>query len=93
MRILDTCVNAVASGGTLLIVGHHPDGLPPWGRGSPPAELYYTPEQLVEDLALDSQSWTIDILESRIRTATGPDGQDAILTDTVLRATRIRDNR
>jgi SAM-dependent methyltransferase len=91
MRIFDTCVSAVASGGTLLIVGHHPEGLPPWGAGSPPAELYYTPEQLAEDLALDSQSWTVDVLESRTRVATGPAGEDAHLTDTVLRATRIRD--
>ena len=89
-RILDACAGAVASGGTLLIVGHHPDGHPQ-GGGSPPAELFYTPEQLAEELALDSRSWAIDVLESRTRAAVGPDGQEATLIDTVLRATRFED--
>jgi SAM-dependent methyltransferase len=89
-RILDTCARAVAAGGTILIVGHHPDGHPQGGV-SPPAELLYTPERLAEDLALDPKSWAINVLESRTRAAVGPDGQEATLIDTVLRATRIED--
>ncbi len=87
-RILDTCVRAIARGGTLLIVGHHPDGLAGSG-GSPPADLLYTPEQLAEDLALDPESWSIEVSESRKRAAVAPDGHAGTVCDTVLRATRL----
>ncbi|MBT2532676.1 class I SAM-dependent methyltransferase [Arthrobacter sp. ISL-48] len=79
---------AVKPGGTLLIVGHHPDRLPPWGSHTAP-ERFYTPSQLVQELKLDSPEWVVEVLTTRDRPATGPDGQEAVIADTVLRATRL----
>ncbi|HEY8702654.1 MAG TPA: class I SAM-dependent methyltransferase [Arthrobacter sp.] len=79
---------AVKPGGTLLIVGHHPDRLPPWGLLTAP-EMLYTPAQLVQELGLDSPQWQVEVQTTRDRLATGPDGQEAFMADTVVRATRL----
>lgn len=79
---------AVRTGGTLLIVGHHPEGLPTWGSHSS-AEKYFTAEEVVRELGIEEPEWRLDVLESRLRSATGPDGEEAELTDAVLRATRL----
>lgn len=79
---------AVRTGGTLLIVGHHPDGLPPWGQHHAP-ERFYTAEELARELGIEEPEWRLDVVDTRHRTATGPDGEAAALTDAVLRATRL----
>lgn len=90
--------NAVRPGGTLLIVGHHPDGLPPWsshkddshaGDSHADTGMFFTAEQLTAELGIAPPEWSVDVAESREREATGPDGQTAILADAVLRATRL----
>jgi SAM-dependent methyltransferase len=88
---------AVGPGGTLLIVGHHPEGLPPWsghshsddGGAGHAAVRFFTAEELVSELGLTAPEWRVDVAEAREREATGPDGQVAILADAVLRATRL----
>ncbi|MDQ1060601.1 SAM-dependent methyltransferase [Arthrobacter globiformis] len=92
---------AVRPGGTLLIVGHHPDGLPPWrsqadedshshgGDGRANSEMFFTAEQAAAELGIAPPGWRVDVAASREREATGPDGQSAVLADAVLRATRI----
>ncbi|PZU36664.1 MAG: class I SAM-dependent methyltransferase, partial [Microbacterium sp.] len=42
------------------------------------------PASELVDLALDDDSWTVLIAEVRARRATGPDGEDATLDDTVV---------
>lgn len=84
---LRAAASAVRAGGTLLIVGHHPDRLPPWGT-HPSAEMFYTPEKLTAGLRLAPPGWQIEVLATRERTVTGPDGQQATIADAVLRATR-----
>ncbi len=79
---------AVRAGGTLLIVGHHPAGLPPWGAHHGP-ELYFTAEDLVRELGLEAPEWRLDVAAARQRSVTGPAGEAAILTDAVLRANRL----
>lgn len=90
--------DAVRPGGTLLVVGHHPDGLPPWsshnqashsGGHSGGTAKYFTPEQLVDELGITPPEWNVEVAESRQREATGPDGQVAILADAVVRAARL----
>ena len=90
--------NAVRPGGTLLIVGHHPDGLPPWsshqggshqGNSHADTGMFFTADQLTAELGIAPPEWIVDVAESREREATGPDGQTAILADAVLRATRL----
>lgn len=85
---LRTAASAVKPGGTLLIVGHHPDHLPPWGNHTRP-EMFYTPAQLVAELGLDSPQWQLEVSTTRERPASGPDGEEAVIGDTVLRATRL----
>lgn len=86
--------DAVGPGGTLLVVGHHPDGLPPWASHAADSHAgsgrYFTPEQLVAELGIAPPEWSVEVAESREREATGPDGQMAILADAVLRATRLK---
>ncbi|MFJ5956951.1 class I SAM-dependent methyltransferase [Paenarthrobacter sp. NPDC092416] len=78
---------AVAPGGTLLVVGHHPHGLAPWGHHHETG-MFFTPEQLAGELRLDREPWFVNVLTSRERIISGPDGQTATILDTVLRATR-----
>ena len=78
---------AVAPGGTLLVVGHHPDGLAPWSRHHE-TDMFYTPEELAEELGLEHGPWSVGVLTSRERTIEDPDGNPATIMDTVLRATR-----
>ncbi len=77
---------AVAPGGSLLVVGHHPSDLETLvGRPALP-ELFYTPDELAGDL--DPERWTVLTAEARPRTAKDPDGHDVTIHDTVLRARR-----
>ncbi|QWC84213.1 NAD(P)/FAD-dependent oxidoreductase [Nocardioidaceae bacterium] len=73
--------NAVAPGGTLLVVGHHPADMP---AGSPMAVYAHSAEQLAP--ALDPGAWDV-VCEDIPRTAVH-DGVERTLTDTVLRARR-----
>jgi SAM-dependent methyltransferase len=84
---LSSAAAAVAPGGTLLVVGHHPEGLSPWS-GHNETDLLFTSQDLVEALTNGPGSWRINVADSRERMATGPDGQQATVIDSVLRATR-----
>ena len=89
-QALQLAAAAVRTGGTLLIVGHHPEGLPPWGEHHDhAAERFYTAEQLARELGIAEPEWRLDVVDTRHRSATGPDGEAAALTDAVLRATRL----
>jgi SAM-dependent methyltransferase len=85
---LQLAAAAVRTGGTLLIVGHHPDGLPPWGAHHTREKLF-TAEDLARELRIEEPAWHLEVLDSRQRSVTGPDGEEASLTDAVLRATRL----
>ena len=87
---LRTAAAAVKPGGTLLVVGHHPDRLPPWGSGHHHhREMFYTGDELVQELGLDGPEWQLEVQTSRERPVTGPEGQQATIADVVLRATRL----
>ncbi len=88
---LRTAAAAVKPGGTLLVVGHHPDRLPPWGGGAGHThrEMFYTGDEVVQELGLDGPGWQVEVLTSRERPVTGPDGEHATIADVVLRATRL----
>lgn len=87
-QALQLAAAAVRTGGTLLIVGHHPDGLPPWGAHHTP-EKFFTAEDIARELPIEEPLWRVDVLDSRHRSMVGPDGETAPLTDAVLRATRL----
>ncbi len=85
---LRTAAAAVGPGGMLLVVGHHPEKLPPWATQLDPASLF-TAEQLMAELGIAGPRWRVEVAASTERSATGPDGQAAILADAVLRAVRL----
>lgn len=77
---------AVAPGGVLLIVGHHPLDLETGLRRPSRADLLFTAEDVVG--VLDPAEWEILATEARPRIAVGPDGADVQVHDAVLLARR-----
>ena len=77
---------AVAPGGTLLIVGHHPSDLQTSMPRPPRPELFFTAEELAD--ALDGRSWEIVTAAAPGRSATDPQGRDVTVHEAVLRARR-----
>jgi trans-aconitate methyltransferase len=89
-HILLAASRAVAPGGMLLVVGH--TAFPPWSQhahdGAAPLP---SADELAAALGLRPHEWTVETRETEGRTATGPEGQTAVLTDTVLTARRAAD--
>ena len=69
----------MAPGGRLLIIAHA--GMPPWATPGH-HHAFPTPDEEIAALGLDG--WVVEIAEVRSREATGPDGQQAMLDDTVV---------
>jgi thioredoxin reductase/SAM-dependent methyltransferase len=78
--------DAVARGGTLLIVGHHPSDLRAAIHRPHFPDMMFTAEQLAADL--DPNGWDVLVAESRPRSATGHDGEPITIHDAVLVARR-----
>jgi len=76
---------AVAPGGSLLIVGHHPSDLTTIPRPLPP-EWFFTASDVAALLA--PHEWDIGVSAARARDATDPDGRPVTIHDAVLRARR-----
>jgi SAM-dependent methyltransferase len=77
---------AVAPGGTLLIVAHHPSDIGVVPR-PPYPDLFFTADELAADLSAGPGDWDVVVAEARPRSAQH-DGQDVTIHDTVLRAVR-----
>lgn len=78
--ILRRIAQQVAPGGRLLVVAHA--AMPPWGRSGAHHHEFVSPSDEVASLGLDD--WTTEIAEIRSREATGPNGERAVLEDTVV---------
>lgn len=82
--VLQRALDAVAPGGTLLLVSHAAP--PPWAgevqHGHGPE--FRSPDQELAMLDLDDSAWEVLRAEVRSREATGPDGEAAALEDTVV---------
>jgi SAM-dependent methyltransferase len=88
--ILRRAATAVAPGGVLLVVGHA--DVPPWGRhDSDHAHHHDLPSAVavLASLDLPPGEWTTLRAAERSRDATGPDGERAVLTDSVLVLRRV----
>lgn len=82
-RILRTAAGRIVPGGHLLVVSHATP--PPWASGLAGHEhQLLTPQQEVAALGLPATDWHEVIVDTRQRTATGPDGQTGILDDAVV---------
>ncbi len=78
--ILRRVSDHVAPGGHMLVVAHA--AMPPWAGNHAHHHEFPTPAEEVEALGLEG--WVAEIAEVRTREATGPDGQQATLDDTVV---------
>lgn len=76
---------AVAPGGTLLIVGHHPRDLETGVPRPPMPELFYTGEEIAASLA--PGEWAEVVTDTRTRSALYED-REYTIHDAVLRARR-----
>ncbi|MGH9270917.1 MAG: class I SAM-dependent methyltransferase, partial [Ilumatobacteraceae bacterium] len=78
---------AVAPGGTLMIVGHHPSDMDA-GVGRPRwPEMFFTADELAAPLG---DEWTIVAADARRRHVDGPDDTPVTVCDAVLVARRAR---
>ena len=84
-RLFTALAAAVAPGGMLLVVGHHPSDLATGVPRPPMPEVFYTPDEIA---ALLDGSWRVAVSEARPRPATTPDGAEVTVHDTVLVAVR-----
>ena len=91
---LHTATAHVAPGGVLLVVSHAT--FPPWATSHQSQDEDHaqhehepaTPESELDLLHLDPAEWTVEVAETRSRQATGPEGQEAALDDTIIFARR-----
>ena len=84
LDVVRRLAGAVAPGGTLLVVGHHPDDLATGLRHGRP-EWLFRPEDLVP--ALDPEQWHVEV-EVRSRTESRHGSAGVAVKDSVLRARR-----
>jgi SAM-dependent methyltransferase len=87
-RLYRAIAGAVGPGGTLLIVGHDPEGMPPEAEHHHPPDMFATAEELIVELDDALTGWTIEVAERRGRGEVQPDGRPRFLYDAVLRARR-----
>jgi SAM-dependent methyltransferase len=79
---------AVRPGGSLLVVGHHPDDA--HANVGRPGHLGMFPSAQQMAAALDPAGWAIEVADAFARSTTDLDGAPTSVKDTVLRATRRR---
>lgn len=85
-RVLRRAAHALTPGGLLLIVDH--GSVRPWAWNPDPDTHFPSPEDIYDGLALDPAGWTPERLDRPRREATGPAGQTATVTDTVIAVRR-----
>ena len=81
-RLLRMGAEAVAVGGTLLIVDHA--GPPPWASKMQHHHEFPSAAEVVASLKLDNTAWELLRAEGVNREATGPDGQVGTFVDNVI---------
>jgi SAM-dependent methyltransferase len=82
----DRLAAAVAPGGTLLLVGHHPSDRETTVPRPQLADLFFTGDDIVA--RLDRHHWEIVTNAAPGRSATDPEGRTVTVHDTVVRAVR-----
>lgn len=77
---------AVAPGGHLFVVAHHPDDIATGLRNARLSAHLITPAQITA--VLDDGEWDVQVAEGQTREQAGPDDEPVTVTDTVVLARR-----
>ncbi len=85
--VLRAVAHSVAPGGVLLLVEHGSSA--PWSWNSDPDARFATPAELLAELDLPAGEWRTERLDTPRREASGPGGQVATVTDTVVAVRRL----
>nr|BFD87632.1 class I SAM-dependent methyltransferase [Streptomyces sp. Xyl84] len=80
--VLRSAAHALRPGGRLLVVDH--GSTAPWSWNQDPGLRHPDPREVAADIGLDPVTWAVERADSPRRTATGPDGRTAEVTDHVL---------
>lgn len=80
--LLRRAAEAVAPGGTFLLVDH--GAAPPWSMHRHAHMHFATPQDVLDGMALDTSVWDVVRAEGVERQGTGPDGQSGMLLDNVI---------
>jgi SAM-dependent methyltransferase len=80
--VLRAAAHALRPGGRLLVVDH--GSTAPWSWNQDPDVRFPSPREVAADIGLDPAAWTVERADAPRRTATGPDGRTAEVTDHVL---------
>lgn len=75
----------VRPGGSLLVVGHHPDDLASGARHHDAPDILFPPERVTA--LLDPGSWEVRVADAPTRTMVR-DGEELLVRDTVVHAVR-----
>ena len=84
-KVLDGAATALASGGTLLVIGHDLTNLTEGAGGPTSPDVLYTPESIAAELAGLSV-----VRAGRVRRTVARDGATATAIDTLVRAERTQ---
>lgn len=84
-QVLRRAARAVAPGGLLVVIEHA--SLAPWSWQAGQDIRFPTPGEVVASLHLDD-TWRVERAEAPRRTATGPEGRTATVTDNVIAVRR-----
>lgn len=86
-RVLRKAARAVAPGGLLLVVGHA--SVAPWSWNRHEHPRFPAPEEVLASLDLSPALWQTEVLDAPEREATGPNGEPATVTDSVVAVRRL----
>ena len=85
-RVYGALAAAVAPGGSLVVIAHHPDDVATGLRNAELGRLLFTPERVVGLLDLDE--WHVVTADAATREQVDGEGVAHVVTDTVVRARR-----
>ncbi|WP_067474823.1 class I SAM-dependent methyltransferase [Actinomadura hibisca] len=80
--VLRSAAHALRPDGRLLVVDH--GSTAPWSWNQDADTRYPSPREVATGIDLDTSTWTVERADAPRRTATGPDGRTAEVTDHVL---------
>ncbi|MEV6594787.1 SAM-dependent methyltransferase [Streptomyces acidicola] len=85
--VLRAAARALRPNGRLIVVDH--GSTAPWSWNQAPDVRYPAPLEVAADLGLAPRTWQIETAHAATRSATGPDGLTADVTDHILIVRRV----